>query len=394
MTYTKFCQTPRGLRPVITFVGCCNSGKSSLINALTKQNVSIVSEFSGTTTDAVMKAFELVPFGPVILYDTAGLDDTSPLGEKRIKATMKFLEKSNLVVLVCAEKGISQTDKNAIKFLQQKKKNFIVVFNKNDSINFSQKDILFCEKNNIPFIKLSAKQDVSLLYQFLGDYIKPEPSSLFKTYLNKGDIVVLVAPIDGSAPKGRLILPQVQAIREILDAHATAFITQPSELKNLLKSLSKKPRLIVSDSQALKQVAQNVSAIPLTTFSVLMASLKGDLTVFNKGAEQLDKLQDGDKVLICESCSHKICSDDIAQVKLPKAILKYTNHKIIFEYTHGSDFPDNPAKYKLLIHCGACMFNREEMMSRIQKCLKANVAITNFGLVISKLNHIHLTDIK
>jgi [FeFe] hydrogenase H-cluster maturation GTPase HydF len=394
MEHSSLNKTPRGLCPIISFVGCCNVGKSSLLNALTKEEVSIVSNVEGTTTDVVKKTYELPPIGPVIFYDTAGLDDTSYLGEKRIKATKKVLEKSDLIVLICAEKGISKTDLEMIKKLRIQRKNFVIIFNKIDCITTKDEDLTFCKKNQIPFIKASIKKDISALYPFLTNQIHSESAKLLGGFLKKEDIVILITPIDESAPKGRLILPQVQTIREILDKHAITLIIQPSELSKALNCLTKEPRLIISDTQVVKQIS---SLIPkntsLTTFSVLMAKLKGDLSVFIKGAFALNQLEDGDKILICESCSHKICSDDIAHVKIPRAIKAYTNHNIIFDYTNGDDFPDDLSNYKLVIHCGACMFNRSQMMSRIQKCIDANVAITNFGVVISKINNIHLSDV-
>jgi [FeFe] hydrogenase H-cluster maturation GTPase HydF len=387
-------KTPKGLCPVISFIGCCNVGKSSLLNALTKEEVSIVSEIKGTTTDVVQKRHELIPVGPVIFYDTAGLDDTSDLGEKRIHATMKVLEKSDLVVLICAEKGITKTDSLMIKKLRLNRKKFVIIFNKDDCVVPQKKDLSFCEEHQIPFIKTNVKKDISFLYHFLAGQIDSEDMDLFGKFLKKEDIVILVTPIDKSAPKGRLILPQVQTIREILNKHAITMIVQPEEFASTLSCLTRKPRLIISDSQVVKQVSQLMSCdISLTTFSVLMAKLKGDISVFKKSLSVLNHLNDGDKILICESCSHKICSDDIAHVKIPNAIRTYSKHNIIFDYTHGDDFPESLSGYKLVVHCGACMFNKTQMMARIQQCLRENVPITNFGLLMAKLNNIYLADI-
>lgn len=388
--------TPKGMRSHISIIGRTNVGKSSLLNAITGMEVSIVSDVSGTTTDAVAKPYELIPVGPVVFYDTAGLDDISELGQKRIKATDKVLFKSNLALLVCGEQGLEDFEKQIIERLSSLKVPFIVVFNKSDICTLSSKDKQFCEDNKIAYVSTNVADENSIkkLKELIISQIPNDDMTLFSGMVNEGDIIVMVAPIDAEAPKGRLILPQVQAIRDILDKKAVAIVTRPEQLNATLSSLNKLPDWVITDSQAVKQVKSLIpEGVKLTTFSILFARLKGDLAVLQKGADVLDTMKDGSKILIAEACAHHMAGDDIAKVKLPNAIKKYTQKQIDFSYCNGSDFPENLEEYELVIHCGACMLNRVEMINRINECVRRNIPISNFGVVLSKISQVRTTDI-
>lgn len=388
--------TPRGMRSVISVIGRTNVGKSSLLNAITGMEVSIVSSLSGTTTDAVAKPYELVPVGPVVFYDTAGLDDNTELGQKRIKATDKVLFKSNLVLLVCGENGIGDFEKATVKRLFGLKIPFIIVFNKSDIYIPNGEDRKFCEDNKISYISTSANDEVSIkaLKELIISQIPQDDTTLFSGMVEENNLIVMVTPIDSEAPKGRLILPQVQAIRDILDKKAVVIVTQVEQLSETLAALNRTPDWVVTDSQAVKQVKEIVpSNVKLTTFSILFARLKGDLKVMQKGADVLDTLKDGAKILIAEACAHHMAGDDIAKVKLPNAIRKYTQKQVDIEYCNGSDFPEDLEKYDLVIHCGACMLNRAEMINRLNECVRRNVPISNFGVVLSKISAVKTTEI-
>ena len=382
--------TPRALRCIISFVGRRNAGKSSLINAFSGQDVAIVSEQAGTTTDAVAKPYELLPLGPVTLYDTAGLDDEGALGDLRIKATLKVLARSDVAVLVCGEAGLGQVEKEIITRLQDMKIPFVIAFNKLDKSNPSADAIAFCQNNNLPYVIVSAvqKQNIDALKTAIINLVPPElkDAPLFAGDLfGAGETVVMVVPIDLSAPKGRLILPQVQVLREILDNNATAIVVKENDLQNILDSQKQEPSLIITDSQVIKKVASIVPTnISLTTFSILFARNKGDLPIMVDGARKIDNLKDGDKILIAEACSHHAMSDDIGKVKIPNWIKQYTGKDISFDFCHGADFPDNLEEYALVIHCGACMLNRVEMLRRLHECVRRGVPITNYGVAISK----------
>ncbi len=388
--------TPRGMRSVISVIGRTNVGKSSLLNAITGMEVSIVSSLSGTTTDAVAKPYELVPVGPVVFYDTAGLDDNTELGQKRIKATDKVLFKSNLVLLVCGENGIGDFEKATVKRLFGLKIPFIIVFNKSDIYIPNGEDRKFCEDNKISYISTSANDEVSIkaLKELIISQIPQDDTTLFSGMVEENNLIVMVTPIDSEAPKGRLILPQVQAIRDILDKKAVVIVTQVEQLSETLAALNRTPDWVVTDSQAVKQVKEIVpSDVKLTTFSILFARLKGDLKVMQKGADVLDTLKDGAKILIAEACAHHMAGDDIAKVKLPNTIRKYTQKQVDIEYCNGSDFPEDLEKYDLVIHCGACMLNRAEMINRLNECVRRNVPISNFGVVLSKISAVKTTEI-
>ena len=382
--------TPRALRTVISIVGCRNAGKSSLINALAGQDVAIVSDRPGTTTDAVAKPYELLPLGPVTFFDTAGLDDTGELGALRVKAAKKVLYRSDVAVIAVSENGLGQFEKEIIVEVQRLKIPFVVAFNKSDIKAPTEADIEFCRDTGIPFAEVSARTKKgidelkNLIIDAVPEDIKREPL-LAGDLFNPGDVVLLVVPIDLSAPKGRLILPQVQVLREVLDRGAKAVAVEESELTEMLAELKRKPALVITDSQVVTKVADEVPEdVPMTTFSILFARNKGDIAEMYRGAEMIDRLRDGDRVLIAEACSHHVLSDDIGKVKIPNWLRKYTDKELTFEFCQGSDFPEDLEKYALVIHCGACMLNRREMVHRIKECAGRGVPITNYGLAISK----------
>ena len=385
-------KAPKGERLIIVLLGRRNVGKSSLINALVGQEIALVSNIPGTTTDPVDKHYELLPLGPVTFYDTAGLDDVGELGEMRIKATRKVLMKADLALLVTDERGLGEEEFKIIKELEEKKIPFILVFNKRDLSAPRQEDINFCTSKSIHFVSVSAKNGdgvlklKELIIKLAPDYLKRE-QVLVGDLIKGGDIVILVVPIDLAAPKGRLILPQVQVLRDILDNDAIGIIVKERELEEALRSLNKKPALVITDSQVILKVAGDVPKdISLTTFSILFARYKsGDLKILVDGLKQIDKLKDGDKVLISEACSHHVQADDIGRVKIPRWITQYTGKDIKFDVVSGSDFPDNLEDYKLVIHCGACMLNPSEMRSKIRECLRRGVPITNYGVTICKV---------
>jgi len=381
---------PRALRCAIAIVGRRNAGKSSLINALTGQDVAIVSPQAGTTTDAVAKPYELLPLGPVTFYDTAGLDDEGELGARRVKATRKVLAKSDVAVVVCGENGVGSAEKEIVSELETMKVPFLIVFNKADTSSPSAEDIAFCRGKNIRFVEVSARQNQNV-DELKKAVIETVPADFKKDPLlagdlfDEGDVVVLVVPIDLSAPKGRLILPQVQVLREILDRNAVAVVTKEDKLAQTLAGRKDKPALVITDSQVIRKVAAAVPGdVRLTTFSILFARNKGDLGVMVDGARKIDSLKDGDKVLIAEACSHHVLSDDIGKVKIPDWMRKYTGRDLRFEFCQGGDFPENLEDYALVVHCGACMLNRVEMCRRLHECVRRGVPITNYGVAISK----------
>jgi [FeFe] hydrogenase H-cluster maturation GTPase HydF len=383
-------ETPRAMRFVIALVGCRNAGKSSLINALTGQEISIVSDIAGTTTDAVAKAYELLPLGPVTFYDTAGLDDDSSLGQQRIAATHKALYKADVTLMVVGENGWCSADEKIAAQLKEMKIPTIVVFNKSDKAAVRPEDVSKCHSYGFEFVSVSAEKGQNidnlknLIVQAIPEENKKE-TPLLGDLVTAKDSVVLVTPIDTSAPKGRLILPQVQILREILDCKAFAHVTQTDELPEVLASLQNKPKIVITDSQAVFKVNQLVpNDIALTTFSILFARFKGDLKIMVNGAKQLDNLPDNARILIAEACSHHAQDDDIARVKIPNWLRKYTQKELNFAFCTGCDFPDDLEKYNLIVHCGACMLNRMEMNRRLKECVRRGVPITNYGVAISK----------
>ena len=382
---------PRGERLVLTLVGKRNAGKSSLINSLTGQEIAIVSEEAGTTTDPVAKQYELLPLGPVTFYDTAGIDDVGELGEKRVKSTRKILWRTDIALMVIGETGISKEDKNLISELQYYKIPFIVVFNKSDVFEPTQKDLDYCSNLQVPSIIVSSKKKINItqlkemLVAMAPSYLMHE-KVLISDLVKAGDLVILVVPIDLAAPKGRLILPQVQVLRELLDNDAMGLIVKERELEAAFEKFSRKPDLVITDSQVVLKVAGDVpSNIRFTTFSTLFARYKGELDVLVQGAEAADTLENGDKILIAEACSHHVQADDIGRVKIPRWIRQYTGMELEFDVFGGHDFPDSLEEYKLVVHCGACMLNQAEMRRRIQECQRRNVPICNYGIMISKV---------
>jgi [FeFe] hydrogenase H-cluster maturation GTPase HydF len=384
--------TPKSNRLHIAIFGKRNAGKSSLINAITNQDIALVSNIAGTTTDPVYKSMELLPLGPVVIIDTAGLDDSGSLGELRIKKAEEVMDKTDLALLV-----FDALDNNLspeIQWLNQLKSRkipVIGVINKIDLID--NVDYKSLSELDIPLVKVSAKDrtNISELKEAINSYapIDFERSTIVGDIVNPKDTVVVVAPQDIQAPKGRLILPQVQVIRDILDHNAMALTVKDSELDNILNILNKKPNLVITDSQVFAKVNAIIpEEVPLTSFSILMARYKGDLDIFIKGAHSIDNLKSSDKVLIAEACTHHPLEGDIARTKLPNWLKTYTNADLDVTVKAGVDFSDNLSKYKLIIHCGACMFNRKQMMTRILKSESINVPITNFGIAIAHMNGI------
>ena len=371
----------------IAFFGLRNAGKSSVVNKITNQELSVVSDVKGTTPDPVKKAMELLPIGPVVIIDTAGIDDEGDLGELRVEKTRKILNKTDVAILVVdATKGKQQEDLKLIEAFKKRNIPYIIAFNKCDLI--AQKRELSPNE-----IYVSAKEDINIneLKELIGKLSNTENSekTLLGDIIKANDTVVLVTPIDSSAPKGRLILPQQQTIRELLDIGATVVVTKDTELKETLLKLKNPPRLVITDSQAFKKVNEIVPEdVELTSFSILFARYKGELWGAVKGADKLDDLQDGDSVLISEGCTHHRQCGDIGTEKLPKWIKNYTQKNINFDFTSGGDFPENLKKYKLIIHCGACMLTEREMKTRISLSEEQQTPISNYGIIIAKINGI------
>lgn len=391
-------EAPRGVRVHLALFGKRNTGKSSVINALTGQETAIVSEVKGTTTDPVFKAMEILPIGPCVIIDTAGLDDVGKLGELRIKKTMEILDITDVALLIVdINVGIKDDDQFILDKFTEKKKPIIVVLNKMDTIEKGNQnensDINriatgLQETLNTPVVAVSAlkNQGIEELKKAIIAVI-PEDEDKFKIVgdlISPGDFVVLVTPIDKAAPKGRLILPQQQTIRDILESDAMAIVTKEYELRETLSNLVKKPKLVITDSQVfLKVAADTPKDILMTSFSILFARQKGDLTEFIKGARAIEKLQDGDKVLIAEGCTHHRQSDDIGSVKIPRWLRQRTGKQLEFEFSAGATFTDDIKKYSLIVHCGACMMNRTAMLSRVERASYYHVPIVNYGILIA-----------
>ncbi|WP_320176160.1 [FeFe] hydrogenase H-cluster maturation GTPase HydF [Maridesulfovibrio sp.] len=384
-------KAPRGVRLVITLVGKRNAGKSSLINAIAGQDVAIVSDQPGTTTDPVAKHYELLPLGPVTFYDTAGLDDSGEVGELRIKATNKVMMRTDLALVVVGEDGLTDYEMKLIDKVSELEIPYLVAFNKNDLCEPLESDMDYCRQRGIPFYKTSVLEACSIdelkeaIITLAPEEMKRDPV-LAGDLFSEGDWVVCVVPIDLAAPKGRLILPQVQVLREILDCDAVGVTVKEREIEETLSSMKRKPALVITDSQVVMSVAGDVpDEIPLTTFSTLFARYKGDLPSLVEGAKAIDALQDGDTVLMGEACSHHPVADDIGKVKIPRWIRQYTGKDINFVMYSGHDFPEDLERFKLVIHCGACMLNRSEMLRRIKECQRSGVPVTNYGVAISKV---------
>ena len=378
--------TPSANRIHIGFFGRRNAGKSSVVNAVTGQELSVVSDVMGTTTDPVSKAMELLPMGPVLIIDTPGYDDEGALGELRVKKTKEILHKTDVAVLVVdSTVGRTPVDEELIKLFKKKDINYITVYNKSDLISVSDMIRLSREENAI-LVSATDKKNIDQLKEKIALMADKGPEKyLVRDLVNKGDVVVLVTPIDEAAPKGRLILPQQQTIRDLLEADATTVVVKENEVSDTIKLLNKKPRMIITDSQAFKVVAQQTPAdIPLTSFSILMARYKGFLDSAVKSAVAIDNLLDGDKILISEGCTHHRQCGDIGTVKLPAWLEAYTGKKLQFEFTSGGTFPEELSDYKVVIHCGGCTLNERELKYRMKTAMEQGVPFTNYGIVIAQ----------
>lgn len=382
-------KTLKSMRLHIGIFGKTNVGKSSLLNRITNQDVSIVSNIAGTTTDVVEKSMELLPIGPVNFLDTAGINDSTALSSERIGKTMKIINRTDVAIVVCDYNGIDNYERNLIEKFNELKIPFMIFINKTDE-KYPSDSIIEDLKNYTKHILLSSvKTDDLIVFKIKELLVKLLPEDFVNSpkivgdLIPQGSTVILVIPIDKEAPKGRIILPQVQTLRDLLDNNCVSVVVKESELKSAIDNLKIAPSLVVTDSQAFKNVSEIVPEnIPLTSFSILFARLKGDLNAFSQGAKAIEKLQDGDRVLILESCTHHAIEDDIGRVKIPNLLRKKTGKNLIIDNIAGHDFPDI-SKYKLIIHCGACMTNRREVLSRILLASENNVPITNYGICIS-----------
>lgn len=393
-------ETPSGERLHIGIFGRRNAGKSSLINAITGQDLAIVSDVKGTTTDPVKKAMELLPLGPVVLIDTPGLDDEGLLGQKRMEKALQALRQTDIVILtIPADAALDGLEKTLIQEAKKRGLPFFVVLNKTDLLadkkQIEEKEKEIAQALSIPLdvivaVSADKNEGIHALKEKLANGIpKEQERPLIRDLLSPGDLVVLVVPIDSAAPKGRLILPQQQVIRDSLEAGAVPVVTRDSELAQALQSLGKKPRLIVTDSQVFGAVAKIVPKdIPLTSFSILMARYKGNLEVQIAGAKAIETLQDGDTVLISEGCTHHRQCDDIGTVKMPRWIKEYTGKDLQFAFTSGGEFPKDLSPYAMVVHCGGCTLPLQEMRYRISYGAKQEVAITNYGVMIAYIHGI------
>lgn len=386
--------TPSSERVHIGIFGKRNAGKSSLINAITGQNLAIVSEAKGTTTDPVYKAMELLPLGPVMIIDTPGIDDEGVLGSLRIQKAYQVLNKTDIaLVIIDAAVGPSAEDLRLIERINTKKIPLLIVINKCETINEDKKTAYQALLSNGKLLFVSAEQQLNIfeLKEAIAQTVPADENKaqIVADLLSPSDFVVLVVPIDSAAPKGRLILPQQQTIRDILEADAAAIVVKENELTNTLQNLGKRPKLIITDSQVFKKVAAETPAdILLTSFSILFARYKGNLQTAVQGVTALDSLEDGDKILIGEGCTHHRQCDDIGTVKLPRWIKEYTGKNPEFIFTSGTEFPLNLSPYKMIIHCGACMLNEREMQYRIKCAADQNIPFTNYGITIAYINGI------
>ncbi|MBQ4528105.1 MAG: [Clostridia bacterium] len=378
--------TPSANRVHIAFFGLRNAGKSSLVNKITNQEMSVVSPYAGTTTDPVKKSMELLPLGPVVIIDTAGFDDVGELGEKRIEKTKNILSKTDVAVLVSdATQTLSRDEKKMISDFEKRKIPYIIVKNKSD---------LCKDKGNSGeelFVSAKTGEGIEELKEKIAALARESEKEvlLVGDLVKKGDIVVLVCPIDSSAPKGRIILPQQQVIRDIIDHGAVAMVCQPDEYAPLLEKLGEKPSLVVCDSQVFARVSKETPCeIRLTSFSILMARMKGFLDIATKSAKKLSEIKSEDKILVCEGCTHHRQCEDIGTVKLPAKIRQFTNSDPQFEFVSGTAFPSDLTPYSLIIHCGGCMITEREVMSRMNLANDAGIPFTNYGTALAYLNGI------
>ena len=379
--------TPTSERIHIGFFGRRNAGKSSLVNAVTGQNLSIVSNTKGTTTDPVMKSMELLPLGAVTIIDTAGLDDEGELGSLRIEKTKQILRKVDIAILVIdATEGIQKEDKDLIYDFEKNKTKYIIVYNKSDLL----KQTILAKENEI-YTSAINNNNIYELKELIASIYKKEVKeiTLVKDIVNANDNVILVTPIDSSAPKGRLILPQQQVTRELLEIGAITTIIKETELTNAINSLTNKPKLVITDSQVFGKVNKELSnGILLTSFSILFARYKGVLDFAVQGVTKLETLKNNDTILISEGCTHHRQCNDIGSVKLPNWIKEYTKKNLNFEYSSGNSFPTDLSKYAMIVHCGGCMLNDKEVLYRYNSATKQNIPITNYGITIAYINKI------
>lgn len=380
--------TPSSERIHIGIFGKRNAGKSSVINAITGQNLAIVSDVKGTTTDPVLKAMELLPLGPVVIIDTPGLDDEGDLGTLRVQKAYQMLNKTDIAVLVVdGFVGMTIEDETILKRIKDKKIPYLIVMNKSDLTDTKTAE----PEGNTIWVSARNNENIQELKELIAKQVPHEHDGkkIVGDLLNPLDFVVLVIPIDSAAPKGRLILPQQQTIRDILDAGAVSIVVKDTELADTLMKLPIKPKLVITDSQAFGKVSKIVpEGIPLTSFSILFARYKGNLNTVVHGARTLDTLQDGDTVLIAEGCTHHRQCDDIGSVKLPRWIGEYTGKNINFAFTSGTEFPDDLSKYQLIIHCGGCMLNEREMKYRLKCAEDQKIPMTNYGIAIAHMKGI------
>ncbi len=377
--------TPAAERIHIAFFGRRNAGKSSLVNAVTAQELSLVSDVAGTTTDPVYKTMELLPLGPVVIIDTAGVDDNGTLGELRVRKTHKVFNLTDIAVLVVSsEEGITDFDRELMGLFSEKQVPYIIAFTKAD-IRMPQQ----LPKNAVAVSAVSGL-NIGELKERLAALVKEGSGRrIIADKLSAGDMAVLVVPLDKSAPKGRLILPQQQTIRDILDAGAMCTVCRDTELRQTLAAQSSPPAMVITDSQAFERVAEDTpEGIPLTSFSILLARYKGFLEQAVRGAAALDSLKDGDRVLICEGCTHHRQCEDIGTVKLPAWLMEYTGKQLEISHTSGRDFPEELGEYALIIHCGGCMLTEREVNYRMKCAADAGVPVTNYGTAIAMMNGI------
>lgn len=379
--------TPSANRIHIGFFGCRNAGKSSVVNAITGQELAVVSDVLGTTTDPVQKAMELLPLGPVMIIDTPGFDDVGELGEKRIQKTKQILNRTDIAVLVVdAKKGFTATDKQLLALIQEKELPYLIIYNKSDLLEKIPKE----EEHSI-YISALEKIGIRECKEKLAHQIPTEDMTLqiVGDLLCPGDLAVLVIPIDSAAPKGRLILPQQQVIRDILEAGAAAVTVRNTELARTLQKLEGKVRMVITDSQAFEEVAAIVpKEIPLTSFSILMARFKGYLETAVKGIQAVDSLKAGDRILVSEGCTHHRQCEDIGTVKLPNWLLKYTGKDLKFEWSSGREFKEDLSPYAMVIHCGGCMLNEREVKYRMKCAVDQGIPFTNYGIAIAYMKGI------
>ncbi len=378
--------TPKANRIHIGIFGRRNAGKSSLINAIAGQEIAIVSDLKGTTTDPVEKAMELLPIGPVVLIDTPGLDDEGEIGEKRIKKAYQAMRKTDVAILVidCTE-GVKEEDEKIRDELEKRKIPYVIVFNKADLCEVRNKS------ESTAYVSGKTGKNIDALKELIAGLIKEKKPEfpIVSDLINPGDAVVLVVPIDSSAPKGRLILPQQQTIRDILDSGASAFVCRDSELKSTLDMMAVKPKLVITDSQVFKKVSQIVPEdTALTSFSILFARHKGDLKILTSGVEAIKDIKDGDRILIAEGCTHHRQCEDIGSVKIPKMLRAYCQKEIEIDFTSGGEFPEDISGYKLIIHCGGCMLNEREMKCRLKEANAKGIPIVNYGVLLAQLSGI------